>query len=202
MIDQKYWLQFAGPYFVDNSPLRSDITKNTKSGEAEPGFAIQLQIEVLRSKADACQPLTNAKMEIWHANASGDYSGIVSAGTDGHDFSRGHQITDSNGLVVFDTIFPGLYAGRTVHIHFKVITDEIDFTSQLYFNQSFSDEIFDSYYEQYGIPITLNANDGIYHETLEMEVFIQGQQYVANNTVTIKEIQIWWRKMRLKICGN
>lgn len=32
-------------------------------------------------------------------------------------FCRGVQITDADGVVQFDTVFPGHYAGRTAHIH-------------------------------------------------------------------------------------
>ncbi|MGI4828690.1 MAG: intradiol ring-cleavage dioxygenase [Janthinobacterium lividum] len=40
--------------------------------------------------------------------------------TDAFTFLRGIQITDGGGAVMFQTIFPGFYQGRTNHIHFKV----------------------------------------------------------------------------------
>jgi protocatechuate 3,4-dioxygenase beta subunit len=40
--------------------------------------------------------------------------------TDNLTFLRGIQRTDSRGNVTFRTIVPGLYAGRTNHVHFKV----------------------------------------------------------------------------------
>ncbi len=33
---------------------------------------------------------------------------------------RGMQITDSEGVAIIDTIFPGWYRGRTIHFHVKV----------------------------------------------------------------------------------
>lgn len=39
----------------------------------------------------------------------------------GHQtFLRGVQLTDASGLAQFDTIYPGWYGGRSVHIHLKV----------------------------------------------------------------------------------
>ncbi len=43
--------------------------------------------------------------------------------TDKLTFLRGIQITDSHGVVHFETIFPGFYMGRTNRIHFKVRVD-------------------------------------------------------------------------------
>jgi protocatechuate 3,4-dioxygenase beta subunit len=40
--------------------------------------------------------------------------------TDKLTFCRGIQITGADGGVVFHTIFPGFYQGRTNHVHFKV----------------------------------------------------------------------------------
>ena len=40
--------------------------------------------------------------------------------TDKLTFCRGIQLTGEDGLVQFQTIFPGFYMGRTNHIHFKV----------------------------------------------------------------------------------
>ena len=33
---------------------------------------------------------------------------------------RGIQMTDADGAVIFETVFPGFYNGRTNHVHFKV----------------------------------------------------------------------------------
>jgi protocatechuate 3,4-dioxygenase beta subunit len=51
---------------------------------------------------------------------------MTSAGEDrytntvGQRFLRGYQISDTQGVVRFTTIYPGWYRGRAVHIHFKV----------------------------------------------------------------------------------
>jgi protocatechuate 3,4-dioxygenase beta subunit len=56
-------------------------------------------------------------------------------------------VTDANGLAQFTTIYPGWYPGRTVHIHFKIRSDAgsgsvFDFTSQLFFDDAVSDQVF------------------------------------------------------------
>ena len=50
------------------------------------------------------------------ATRIGSYSGFNEEGT----FLRGAQVTNSEGIVQFTTIYPGWYMGRTVHIHAKV----------------------------------------------------------------------------------
>lgn len=47
-------------------------------------------------------------------------AGQVTATTDDYTWLRGTQQTDEDGMVEFETIVPGWYAGRTAHIHLKV----------------------------------------------------------------------------------
>ena len=56
---------------------------------------------------------------MWHCNAAGQYS-MYSQGVTGENFLRGVQVKDSNGQVMFTTIFPGCYSGRWPHIHFEI----------------------------------------------------------------------------------
>ena len=47
---------------------------------------------------------------------------------------RSHQLTDSRGRYVLDTVVPGLYPGRTRHIHVKAQAPGGPIlTTQLYF---------------------------------------------------------------------
>jgi protocatechuate 3,4-dioxygenase beta subunit len=55
-------------------------------------------------------------------------------------------MTDARGEAKFLTIYPGWYAGRTVHIHVKVRTDPkakraFEFTSQMYFDDALTDRV-------------------------------------------------------------
>jgi len=61
-----------------------------------------------------CLPMQGAQVDIWHANAAGDYS-LVMGG-----YLRGWQRTSAQGTVDFDTNFPGHYYGRTTHLHLTV----------------------------------------------------------------------------------
>ena len=57
--------------------------------------------------------------------------GVVASQTDDLTFLRGMVMTDSNGLAIFETIYPGRYTGRTPHVHVKVIPKLCDaFSSQ------------------------------------------------------------------------
>lgn len=80
-------------------------------------------------------------MEVWQADADGEYD------NSGYRL-RGHLFTDASGRYRFETVVPGLYPGRTRHIHVKVQAPNGPvLTTQLYFPgepQNSSDSIFDS----------------------------------------------------------
>src|SRR5262249_12387981 len=67
------------------------------------------------------------------------YSGVApsSAST---TFMRGIQRTGAGGIAIFQTVYPGWYPGRTVHIHVKVhVGGNVVHTGQLYFQDSVTD---------------------------------------------------------------
>lgn len=113
-----------GPYYIDLDSVRSDIR------EDRPGAPTSLSITVV--DAATCAPVKDAAVDIWHADAAGEYSGFGSAGDGGRPgggggsptndkrFLRGTQITGADGVATFLTIYPGWYTGRAVHIHVKV----------------------------------------------------------------------------------
>src|ERR687891_1905148 len=112
--------QIEGPYFVDDMPNRSDIRSETSNGSVEQGIPLQLIIHVYGVSNGSCVPLQGAKLDIWHANSQGIYSGVKDMGTTEKIFLRGYQMTDNKGTVQFTTIYPGWYEGRAIHIHDKV----------------------------------------------------------------------------------
>ena len=65
--------------------------------------------------------MPGARVDIWHCDAEGNYSGHASQGSDGipdtssETFLRGTQFADDQGVVTFRTIYPGWYRGRTMH---------------------------------------------------------------------------------------
>jgi len=85
-----------------------------------------------------CQPIANAKLDFWQADGNGSYD------NSGYTL-RGWQLTDASGAYRLETVIPGLYPGRTEHIHFKVTVNGQTYTSQLFFpgiSQNASDSIY------------------------------------------------------------
>ena len=121
-----------GPYFKAGSPQRSSLLE-----AGMPGTKLVLSGQVL---ATDCTPIAGAVLEFWQADAQGAYDNA------GYRL-RGHQVADAQGRYQLTTIVPGLYPGRTRHIHFKAIPPTgRPLTSQLYFPnepQNTSDAIFD-----------------------------------------------------------
>jgi protocatechuate 3,4-dioxygenase beta subunit len=166
--------QIEGPYFVDNMPNRSDIRSDTSNGSMQEGIPLSLVLNVYGvhdSDGDgtgSCTLLKDAKVDIWHANSQGVYSGVQDAGTAENDFLRGYQMTDDNGTVQFTTIYPGWYEGRAIHIHVKVralegSNETLEWTSQFYLNNSINELVHTQppYSDHGPVPMT-NEDDFIY----------------------------------------
>ena len=105
-----------------------------------------MAVRVMRVDDD-CAPLKDAFVDIWHTDAGGVYSGypgqLGGLDTSGQTFLRGTQITDADGVALFDTIYPGWYPSRTVHIHFKVhYRNSTYVTSQFYFPDELTDQVY------------------------------------------------------------
>ena len=106
----------AGPF-----PL--DLTENEfffrqEIQEDRVGVRLRQRIRILG--ADNCEPMPNVRVNIWHCDRDGDYSGYAAMNSEGQTYCRGYQITDANGECEFVTIFPGWYPGRVTHVHFQV----------------------------------------------------------------------------------
>jgi protocatechuate 3,4-dioxygenase beta subunit len=151
-----------GPYFVDERLNRSDIRVDPVDGTVQDGVKLALRFVVVRSDGD-CAPVSGAQVDVWHANASGLYSDVSANGTVGHKYLRGYQVTDSDGVAEFVTIFPGWYRGRAIHIHFKVGKNDLEFTSQVFFDEATTQQVLtDDAYSARGNPDTTNGTDTIY----------------------------------------
>ncbi|MBY0276831.1 intradiol ring-cleavage dioxygenase [Candidatus Binatia bacterium] len=146
--------QTEGPYYIDDEPFRKNIT------EGRPGMPLILVLRAVN--AVTCAPIPNAVIEIWHADASGAYSGFN--GQSNGTFMRGQQVTGAGGRVRFRTVYPGWYSGRTTHIHVKVHAGgSTVHTGQLYFDDTITDQVYATQpYASRGQRDTDNASDGIY----------------------------------------
>lgn len=147
----------AGPFPLDEQFVRRDID------EDYPGHPLRLGLRVLDEQ---CEPIDGAAVEVWHCNATGDYSAFLDGGrgTDegpGTTFCRGTQVANGDGIVEFRTIYPGWYPGRAVHVHLRVRVDgALIVTSQLYFDDAYSAEVYTAApYADFGSPDTATASD-------------------------------------------
>jgi protocatechuate 3,4-dioxygenase beta subunit len=166
--------QIEGPYFVDGMSNRSDIRSDTSDGSVQEGIPLRLVLNVYGIDGNdgkgigSCTPLSGAKVDIWHANSQGVYSGVQDAGTGQNNFLRGYQMTDGKATVQFTTIYPGWYEGRAIHIHVKVRNFEgsnetLEWTSQLYLNNSINEKIHTQPpYNKHGPVDMTNEEDFIY----------------------------------------
>ena len=167
--------QTEGPYYIPREKVRRTIT------DGRPGVPLQLQLQVV--DAAGCRAIAGAAVDVWHCDASGVYSGVAGAGA-GRRFLRGIQRTDARGLARFDTIYPGWYPGRTVHVHVKVhVGGTVVHTGQLYFPDTLTDAVYrQEPYRRRPARDTRNAQDGIFQQGGRRSLLAvrrQGAGYVA-----------------------
>lgn len=128
-----------GPFFKAGSSEHATLVE---AGMA--GTRLTLTGRVLGTD---CQPVVRALIDVWQADASGNYD------NSGYRL-RGHVVTDATGNYRINTIIPGLYTGRTEHIHVKVQAPGGPLlTTQLFFP---------------GVP--QNDSDGIYNGALLLKM--------------------------------
>jgi protocatechuate 3,4-dioxygenase beta subunit len=103
--DEPTLAQTEGPFFKPSSPERIELIEAGMAGQP-----IELVGFVLSRN---CKPIAGALLEFWQADDKGQY--------DNSGFRlRGHQFTDADGRYRLKSIVPGIYVGRTRHIHVKV----------------------------------------------------------------------------------
>ncbi len=126
-----------GPYFI--------CVGGNKGKDLTGGLPGQPLTVALRVRDQFCTPIPGAIVDIWSCDAGGVYSGfdanpdeeyrggVVPISLPSRDL-RGTLATDPDGIAEFDTIYPGFYAGRAIHLHFKVhVGNQIYVTSQALF---------------------------------------------------------------------
>lgn len=130
--------QTEGPFYSPRTPRKDSLVEPGARGE-------RITVTGLVLTPD-CRPLPQAMLDVWQADENGEYDNA------GFRY-RGHLFADAQGRFRFETIMPGLYPGRTRHIHVKVQPlGKRLLTTQLYFA---------------GDPG--NARDGIYRPELQMK---------------------------------
>jgi protocatechuate 3,4-dioxygenase beta subunit len=164
--------QTEGPYHRDVPPERTEIS------EDRPGVSLRLGLRLLAMQA--ATPLAGVLVEVWHADHEGRYSGfqpfraqpgqVVTSESvpreivaPNETFLRGAQRTDQLGMCAFRTIYPGWYPSRTVHVHLRAHLGERTATTQLYFPDEVTDDVFTvSTYEGRSRRDTTNDTDSIF----------------------------------------
>lgn len=191
--------QTEGPYFVDESLNRSDIRSDPADGSVKPGAQLDLTFNVSRISANACAPLAGALVDIWHCDHLGVYSDVQDPdfNTVGKKFLRGFQVTDTDGVARFTTIYPGWYHGRTVHVHFKIRsapsgTPGFEFASQLYFDDALTDQVHARQpYAAKGQRNRRNTGDGIFARggsQLTLAAARNSQGYAATFGIALENV--------------
>jgi protocatechuate 3,4-dioxygenase beta subunit len=117
--DEPTLAQTEGPYFTPDSPERTSLL--------EAGMGGQRLVVAGTVLTTDCRPVRRALLDFWQADDAGQYD------NQGYRL-RGHQFSDDQGGWRLETVVPGLYTGRTRHIHVKVqAPDGPVLTTQLYF---------------------------------------------------------------------
>lgn len=111
--------QTAGPFFKPRSPERASLL--------EPGMGGTRIVVTGSVLSTRCRPIPGALLDFWQSDDRGQY--------DNTGFRlRGHQLADDQGRYRLETVVPGLYTGRTRHIHVRVqAPNRPVLTTQLYF---------------------------------------------------------------------
>lgn len=125
--------QTEGPYYLAGAPMKASLVE---AGMA--GTRVLLTGRVITSQ---CAPVAGAIVDVWQADDAGAYD------LKGYRL-RGKVTADAQGNYAIETILPGLYPGRTRHIHVKIsIPGGATVTTQVYFpneNANKTDGIFDA----------------------------------------------------------
>lgn len=140
---------------------------------------------------DTCEPVPDVYVEIWHCNSTGVYSGIVASGNGessdetniDNTFLRGIQLTDTDGVAQFESVFPGHYTGRATHIHVMVHTNATLYENNTLGNDVYASHVGQAFFDQDLISdvetlspystntqeLTTNADDSILSEEAETD---------------------------------
>ncbi|MHB1347733.1 MAG: intradiol ring-cleavage dioxygenase, partial [Candidatus Humimicrobiaceae bacterium] len=97
-----------------------------------------------------------AWLDFWQADGDGNYD------NSGYKL-RGHQYTDKNGRFILETVIPGIYSGRTAHIHLKVKASNTspELTTQLFFPDSAQNQSDSIFKKELLVNISLGKNGKI-----------------------------------------
>jgi protocatechuate 3,4-dioxygenase beta subunit len=165
----------AGPFVYDLSNNPDMYRQDIREGNA--GIPLNLTLTIVNVN-DNCNPIGNARVDIWHCNKDGYYSEFNNQngylGTQNHageTFFRGIQLTNCDGQVQFTTIYPGWYPGRVTHIHFRVyLGATLSATSQMAFPPTVTTTVYNTaLYSAHGQNPTTNNTDNVFSDAVNTQ---------------------------------
>ena len=118
-----------GPFYVKGAPAHANLCASAAGG------AQKLTVSGRVLGMPECAPLAGALVEVWQADARGDYTEVTPGKKDDPGcLLRASLTTDTGGRYRFQTIVPGEYPGRPRHIHYRVSAKgHSTLVTQLYF---------------------------------------------------------------------
>ena len=148
--------QDEGPYYRDLDLDRRDITEGRGRGALCRAASRLARRLAARRGALSTSGTRSAK--------AGTRASPVETSGPGETFLRGSQHIDARGLCAFDTVYPGWYPGRTVHIHLIAhVGESRAVTTHLFFPDAVTDAVLGRPgYAGRGEPDTTNATDDIF----------------------------------------
>lgn len=117
-----------GPFYKADAPAQTELCASGSGG----GEKLTVSGRVLGMPD--CAPLAGALVEVWQADAHGDYSQVGAKSDDPGCLLRASLRCDAEGRYSFRTVLPGEYPGRPRHIHYRVSArGHATLVTQLYF---------------------------------------------------------------------
>jgi len=165
--------EVEGPYPYVGGELTNPLNR-TDVTAGQTGVPLTLSFVVVDA-SNNCNVVSNARVDIWHCNKDGYYSGYANQNSSlgsksyvGETWLRGYQLTDSTGVAKFTTIYPGWYAGRATHIHIEVYVNNVmKKTTQICFSESTNSVVYaSSLYSTHGVNPITNEADSIFGNSL------------------------------------
>ncbi len=162
-----------GPYPYPGGEITDPLSRVDVTESTQTGVPLSLTLVVVNTN-DNCNVVENARIDIWHCNKDGYYSGYAgqpgvlgNKSYVGETWLRGYQLTDATGIAKFTTIYPGWYGGRATHIHIEIfINSVLKKTGQMAFPETISDLVHVStLYAAHGINTTRNASDSVFGDS-------------------------------------
>ncbi|KAH8671795.1 Intradiol ring-cleavage dioxygenase [Tricladium varicosporioides] len=170
-----------GPYYVSGEYIRTD------GDVRETELGVDLYIDVQIIDIATCEPVVDAYVDWWHANATGVYSGVNAQGNGNYNdkaninktFLRGLIRTDDMGVAAVTDKFGGHYDGRATHTHMAVhingtvldngtyTAGEITHIGQIFWDESLITEVnLNEPYASNTDEIVENVDDNVFQQPL------------------------------------